>query len=85
MEGNSNRTTRQPAMASPLAIAAMNGLSSAAPAHGPAARWPVRPRDRRSTVVREGRHSLLLGSAQGDELDLLAAQLDLKLIAGLQA
>ena len=36
-------------------------------------------------MVREGRHSLLLGSAQGDELDLLTAQPDLKLIAGLQA
>jgi len=29
--------------------------------------------------------SLLLSSAQGDELDLLASQLDLELIAGLQA
>jgi hypothetical protein len=31
------------------------------------------------------RASLLLGSPQGDELDLLAAQLDLELIARLQA
>ena len=38
MEGNPMRTTGQPAMASPLAIAAMNGLSIAAPAHVPAAR-----------------------------------------------
>ncbi len=29
------------------------------------------------------RPSLLLGSSQGDELDLLPTQLDLKLIAGL--
>ena len=32
MEGNSKRTTRQPVPASPLAMAAMNGLSIAAPA-----------------------------------------------------
>jgi hypothetical protein len=29
--------------------------------------------------------SILLGSAQGDELDLLTAELDLELIAGFQA
>jgi hypothetical protein len=32
MEGNSTRTTRQPVPASPLAIAAMNGLSIPSPA-----------------------------------------------------
>ena len=36
-------------------------------------------------MVREASPSLLLSRAQGDELDLLAAQLDLELIAGLQA
>jgi hypothetical protein len=34
-------------------------------------------------VVQERRPSLLLGRAQGDELDLLAAELDLELIIGL--
>jgi hypothetical protein len=35
-------------------------------------------------MVREASPSLLLSRAQGDELDLLAAQLDLELIAGFE-
>ena len=37
-----------------------------------------------SAMVREASPSLLLSRAQGDELDLLAAQLDLELIAGFE-
>jgi len=71
--------------ATPLAIAAVNGLSIAAPARWRSTTVAGAVSGPPTTVLREGRPSLLLGSAQGDELDLLAAQPDLKFIAGLQA